>query len=284
MIGLLRADEHPPAGAILIDARTGGEYEAGHLAGAIHLAWEEWCAPAPGPAGPVLAQPGYWGVLAEAASDLLAARLGSHGISSDRPLVVYAGGVRSRGRDGRIAWMLAYLGAHQVFLLDGGLRMWIDRGAGITTEPTRAQPQKFDIQLQPGRRVDLSGLRRIMDVHPRPLLIDTRSEREYAGEVDEYLPRRGHLPGALLLPFTDLYGDGDRFVPRQLYLDRLPARVLEQDRVIAYCEVGVRAGTFALLHEVYTGRVVAVFDGSLMQWSLDPTFPMERGGGMGSEG
>jgi 3-mercaptopyruvate sulfurtransferase SseA len=36
----------------------------------------------------------------------------------------------------------------------------------------------------------------------------------------------------------------------------------------------VRAATVAVLHEVYTGQVVATYDGSLMEWGLDPTIPV----------
>ena len=49
----------------LIDARTAEEFAAGHIPGAIHLCWEQWCDRPPEIAGPELAQPGYWGVLAD---------------------------------------------------------------------------------------------------------------------------------------------------------------------------------------------------------------------------
>ena len=47
-------------------------------------------------------------------------------------------------------------------------------------------------------------------------------------------------------------------------------------RLVACCEVGVRSCLFALLHEIYTGRIIANFDGSIMEWALDTQLPMER--------
>jgi thiosulfate/3-mercaptopyruvate sulfurtransferase len=277
MIAILRPDQRLPLGAVLVDARTQAEYDFGHMPGAIHLAWEEWCAPAPPHAGEILAQPGYWGVLAETSPEVLGDKLAARGISSNRPLVVYAGGSRSRGRDGRIAWMLAYVGAREVYLLDGGLPAWLDRGGQTTTEPTRVGSATFHIDMQPHRRIDLHHLRRVLSGASPPVLVDTRSTEEYVGNADEYLPRRGHLPGALSLPFTELHDDDDCFLSREAYLDRLPEPARERSDIVAYCEVGVRAGTFALLHEVYTGQAVSVFDGSLMEWSLDRGLPLVLG-------
>lgn len=47
MIGLLPAAGSLPEDSVPIDARTRAEYEAGHLPGAIHLAWEEFWVRAP---------------------------------------------------------------------------------------------------------------------------------------------------------------------------------------------------------------------------------------------
>jgi thiosulfate/3-mercaptopyruvate sulfurtransferase len=281
MIHVHPAQQPLPSDAIPIDARTRVEYDAGHIPGAIHLAWEEWCAPAPARAGRILAQPGYWGTMADTPLDLLAAKLGSRGVNSERPLVVYADGARSRGRDGRIAWMLAYLGANQIYLLDGGWQGWIKAGGDVSPQPDETRSEKFQINLRPECRIDLGGLRRALTSDQPPILVDTRSRAEYVGEVDAYLPRRGHLPGAILAPFTELYDDYDCFVSRESYLERLPERIRASSDLVAYCEVGVRAGTFALLHEAYTGQVVTVYDGSLMEWSLDPSLPMVTGSEMG---
>jgi 3-mercaptopyruvate sulfurtransferase SseA len=47
--------------------------------------------------------------------------------------------------------------------------------------------------------------------------------------------------------------------------------------IVAYCEVGVRASLFALLHEAYTGRLVSVFDGSAVEWALNSGLALKTG-------
>ena len=276
-VGILPAGEPFPVGALPIDARTWAEYADGHVPSAIHMAWEDWCETAPVGAGDILAQPGYWGVLAETSPDVLTHRLEASGVKSDQPLVIYAGGARSRGRDGRIAWMLAYLGAENVYLLDGGINAWSASGGIPVADRPRYARGRFTIDLQRQRRIDLEHLRHMLMDDDRPILIDTRSIEEYEGGRDEYLPRRGRLPDALCFPFTELYTDADRYVSAETYMRRLPLGADATRPIVGYCEVGVRACTFALLHEIYTGNVVTVFDGSLMQWSLSKELPMVVG-------
>ncbi|HEX6510071.1 MAG TPA: rhodanese-like domain-containing protein, partial [Chloroflexota bacterium] len=268
-VRILAPDAEPPSGAIFVDARRRSSYERGHIPGAIHLAWEDWCEPAPPEAGAILAQPGYWGVLRDDAPIVCAERLAEAGVCSDRPLVVYSAGRRSRGREGRIAWMLLYLGASDVCLLDGGLHAWQEQH-GAEQATRSPEGGYFDISPRPERRTTLTELSAAHAESRLPRLVDTRSQREFDGEIDEWLPRRGHIPSATLFPFTDLFDESDRYVGRDDHLERLPDALRGAGDTVAYCEVGVRASLFAMIHEAHTGQVIPVFDGSLMQWSLDP--------------
>jgi thiosulfate/3-mercaptopyruvate sulfurtransferase len=238
------------------------------------MGWEAWCEPAPPHAGPVLAPPGFWGVLAPADDVTLGQRLGALGLRDDRPMVVYGDGPGTRGREGRIAWMLAYFGASDVALFDGGWSAWVEAGAAVETGYALPTPGHFTVRLQQERRCILDDLRRARDVGNLPRLIDTRSAPEYAGEIQEYLPRRGHLPGAMLVPFADLFEPDGRYLQRERYLAMLP-RLGAETPIVAYCEVGVRASLFAMLHEAHTDRTVRVYDGSLMEWALHPELPLD---------
>lgn len=267
--GELRAGSGPLHGALPIDARGRRAYAEGHIPGAIRMGWEDWCEPAPDHAGPIIGQKGYWGVLDPLREDALRERLEATGLSSERPVVVYGDGPRTRGREGRIAWMLLYLGASDVSLLDGGWTAWLKVGGAAERETASPSRGRFEVRIDPRRRCTLAELLGAYDADPPPLPIDTRSREEFLGEQDEYLPRRGRLPGAILAPFTELFDEDGSF--------RSPPPVPSTARKIAYCEVGVRAALFALLHEIHTGEVVPVYDGSIMEWSLHAELPMESG-------
>lgn len=243
------------------------------------MGWETWCAEAPVPAGHALAQAGYWGVLRESTPEAWQVALRHSGVGDGRPVLVYADGSRSKGREARIAWMLLYLGLSSVLLLDGGWRAWLKSGGSSDTSIPAPSDSQFHIRIQEHRRIRLEQLKQSLQSNTPPLLIDVRSKAEFAGQCYHYQPRLGRLPGALHLPYTDLFDEKGAFVTKSAYLQRLPPAVSNAERCVAYCEVGVRSCIFALLHELYTGKVVANFDGSFMEWALDRTLPVERDAG-----
>jgi len=258
----------------IIDARDRAAFTACHIPGAIFMGWEEWVEAAPQDADPQLQQEGWWGVLDD--PQALVERIALRGVSSDQPIVVYADGQGSMGRDGRIAWMLLYLGAQSVALLDGGWTQWLLEGGPTSTAPSTPSPVRFTLSVQEQRRVRFPAIRAAYFAGNMPLLVDTRSKDEFDGnEPDYYLPRKGHLSSAALFPFADLYDSNGLFVSREQYLESATTLAPATQPFVTYCEVGVRASSTALLHELYTGTVVPVFDGSLMQWSLDRDLPME---------
>jgi thiosulfate/3-mercaptopyruvate sulfurtransferase len=264
---LLRERSGSLSAAVIVDARRRGAYAEGHIPGAIRMGWEDWCAPAPAHAVSALQQKGYWGALASLTPEEFRDRLEAAGLSSDRPIVVYGDGPATRGREGRIAWMLLYLGARDVALLDGGWSGWLAAGGDSSADVPVRPRGRFEVHLDPRRRRTLEELRRAPGGEGQPVYIDTRSEAEFAGQRDEYLPRRGRIPGAALVPFGTYFTEDGRYTQ--------PPDVPPHRPAVAYCEVGVRAALFALLHEIHTGEIIPVYDGSFMEWSLDPELPVD---------
>ncbi len=273
----LRASLPSASSLIVVDARPAADYAVGHVPGAISLEWEEWCGAPPGEAAPVLFEPGYWGALREAPASWWAESLSAKGLASHKPIVVYADSVVSKGREGRIAWMLLYLGADDVALLDGGWQAWLEEGGaveeGVGHMPT---PAAFVVSFAMERRWTQGRTMEAYHQGRLPLLVDTRTLPEFEGDCYDYLPRKGRLPDSILFPFAALF-DGERFfVGRDLYLSRLPEPMAAPTPYgkLTYCEVGVRASLAALLHELYTGEGVGVFDGSLIEWALAADLPV----------
>jgi thiosulfate/3-mercaptopyruvate sulfurtransferase len=52
---------------------------------------------------------------------------------------------------------------------------------------------------------------------------------------------------------------------------------LRADRAITYCGAGIAASSDALALTLLGVKNVAVYDGSLAEWTADPNLPMETG-------
>jgi thiosulfate/3-mercaptopyruvate sulfurtransferase len=284
---------------IIVDARRADAYEAGHIPGAINLLWEQWCEDAPASASAILHQPGWWGRLEDVSSSELGERLANVGLSNDQQIVVYADGVKSKGRDGRIAWMLLYFGAKNVSILDGGWDLWLNHGGesatgmaldsakesdsdsdskvAVATKTRQSEEFSFEVNFDFARRTQLKDL--VSSENGRG--VDTRTVEEHAGYIYVYQPRLGRIPNSINIPFSTMYKSDGRFLNREEFLKALPSSELGgRDKLTSldysYCEVGVRAATFSLLYELFTGKKLPVFDGSFMEWAYHQHLPIER--------
>ena len=102
-------------------------------------------------------------------------------------------------------------------------------------------------------------------------LIDALPEIHFRGEWTMY-DRPGHIPGAVNIPVTSLFDESGHFRPD----DELAALFQGEKgtRTITYCGGGIAASAdaFALTRLGYTD--VAVYDGSLDEWTANPDNPM----------
>lgn len=113
---------------------------------------------------------------------------------------------------------------------------------------------------------------------PRVRLINALSADEHSGRVSRTprpgrIPRSGNVPaGSLLDPATGA------FLPLPRLRELFEAQgALDGRSVITYCGGGI-AATCAAFTLVRLGVPdVAVYDGSLAEWSRDESLPMETG-------
>ncbi len=204
----LREVPHDAEGRpLVVDARPRAAYLEGHIPGARHMAWEEWCAPGPTSNHPITGQPGYWGRLEDDSAHArthYARQLEAHGVTHAQPVVVYADGAPSKGREGRIAWMLLYLGVRDVALLDGGWSAWRLAGGPVApgAEPAPSSACSFSGVIQARRRALLPTLRQAYAAGRLPLPIDTRAAADFAGHVLPTCPAWAICRGPFCCPTT----------------------------------------------------------------------------------
>lgn len=206
------------------------------------------------------------------------------GISDGARVVLY-GDVAHLGR---VFLGLEVAGLYgRVAVMDGGLAAWRAAGQTLATGPQAAPPRgRFTPHARGDLVVDAAAVRARGD---RTRILDVRSPAEYAGTAREMLPRRGHIPGARLLDWTDTFlrghatpdGDGDPgggALRSEADLRRLfeNAGAERGTELIVYCTIGMRAGHMYYVAR-YLGYDVKLYDGSWEDWSRRADLPFTQG-------
>ncbi|MEO6953613.1 MAG: rhodanese-like domain-containing protein [Polyangia bacterium] len=253
----VRAHKAIAEGATVLDARDASDYRAGHLPHAVRIDWKDF-------------RDG-WGRTGRVSDDdgKLAKKLSALGVDDARQVIVYGKGKAGFGEEGRVAWMLAYLGHPRVALLDGGYVGWHgDKGWDENIVAGR-----FTVHRDAKLRADLDTV--IRAVHEHDPILDIRTDEEWHGARKYYEARGGHLPGAKLVPFTSLF-DASGKLDRVALVEKLKALSIPRDRpVYVYCTGGVRSALATVVLRAL-GYDAKNFDASFWAWAARSDLPVER--------
>jgi thiosulfate/3-mercaptopyruvate sulfurtransferase len=248
-------------------------YDSGHLPGATGINWKRQLT------DPVLRD------LAprEALENLLRAA----GVDDDTTIVLY--GDNNNWFAAWAYWQLRYQGLHNVRLLDGGRIKVEADGLPLTTEPP--QHELGSITLPTETREELRAYRQeVIDGigSSDRRLVDVRSPEEYRGELSApaHLPqeaaqRRGHIPGAVNVPWSQAVAPDGTFRPIEELRELYGARGIGgEEEIVAYCRIGERSShTWFVLHELLGYGNVRNYDGSWTEYGSLVGVPIETGDG-----
>ncbi|MGI8658066.1 MAG: sulfurtransferase [Candidatus Limnocylindria bacterium] len=266
------AHEHlddPQVRFLEVDVDTDA-YDTGHLPGATGINWQHQ-----------LTDPDMRDL---ASREQLESLLRGAGIDDDTTIVLY--GDNHNWFAAWAYWQLRYQGLDNVRLLDGGRAKVEADGLPLTTDaPSHVAgsitlPQETREELRAYRQEVIDGI----GGSDRDL-VDVRSPEEFRGELSApaHLPqeaaqRRGHIPGAVNVPWSTAVADDGTFRPidelRELYGSK---GVLGDDEIVAYCRIGERSShTWFVLHELLGFGNVRNYDGSWTEYGSLVGVPIEK--------
>ena len=231
------------------------DYKAGHLPGARFVTMQQ-VSRMPGPGSPL--------VLELLPADELRTRLQALGISDDSRIVVYFGRNGGFPSATRIVLTLDYIGlGGQTSMLDGGAPAWVRSGHALSTAVPPVAPGTLSARPTRAVAVDAEFVKSVAQ-KPAHTLVDGRAPVFYTG-IQESMGGRGHIPGAVNIPFTDII-DSELMVDRAR-VEKLfrSAGVKPGDTVVAYCHIG-QQGTAVVFGARLLGHQVVLYDGSMQDW------------------
>ena len=206
-------------------------------------------------------------------------KLSDWGINSSSRVVVYddAGGAIAASR---LWWLLRWLGHDAVSVLDGGWQAWLISGETVHGGQEIRSSSLFIPHVRPGRLIEKDEiLARLLESNF--LLIDSRDEKRYRGEVEPIDPVAGHIPGALPSPHLNILDAEGKFLPPEVlrhYFQPLLGETSPRDTIF-YCGSGVTAAQNVLAMEYAGMGDTRLYAGSWSEWITDPERPITTGEG-----
>jgi thiosulfate/3-mercaptopyruvate sulfurtransferase len=177
----------------------------------------------------------------------------------------------------RVWWLLRSFGFEDVAVLDGGLHRWKAEGRPTTAEPTPAAPAaSFTAVDHPELVADTEQVLAVVNDGGACLINSLTAEDFTATETDRYA-RPGRIPGSLNVPVFDLLDEQGRFRSPDELREHFADVLARPGRKITYCGGGIAATADALALYVLGETDVAVYDGSLREWTADERLPLEVG-------
>lgn len=251
---------------LIIDVRGEAAYSS-HIPGAINSTWHAFSDPeavAKGVLDPDISR--------------LEQKLRALGIKNSSDIVIYSNPFDNWGDEGRMFWMLQYLGHPSVKVLDGGWVKWTAESRPYEHQPVQLSPGDFQASPKPEMMIVKDDLKKLVKrPHPETILLDARSVEEYAGKEIDGLPRAGHIPSAMNIPWNGfLNHDGtvkDIEAIQNIFLDN---GLRSEQEVITYCLGGVRSAWLYFVLRLAGYEKVKNYPGSWWEWSRDFAAPAEK--------
>ncbi|MCC7140609.1 MAG: sulfurtransferase [Candidatus Eisenbacteria bacterium] len=243
------------ANQVIVDTRSADAYAAGHIPGAISL--------------PITPGTGLFdkGGAGTDATDLkapaeLGTVLGAAGLAANTTIVIY--GTDIDWLVGRMFWMLEYIGASDVQLLDGGFSKWTADARQTSTTVATAPAKTFTPSVIAARLVDKQDVLDIYQDTADYAIVDSRNAADF---------QASRIPNAINILIGDFL-NSDLTMKTSVEIDALlTAKGISRNKVIyTHCYVGYRSSQEYFVFRLM-GYNVAHYDGSWAEWAADPNTP-----------
>ena len=257
----------PTVRIIEVDVDTTA-YDQGHIPGAVALNWKT-----------ELQDQVTRDIVPQAQLERLLSNLG---VSRDTTIVMY--GDNNNWFGAYAFWLLKIYGHHDVRVMNGGRKKWLDEGRPTTTDvPSYAKTDYRADAPDLSIRIFRDEVRSLLG-QPSYAMVDVRSPAEYTGELlappglSETAQRGGHIPGAKNIPWSQAVAEDGTFKPVEQLRDLYQGKGITADKnIVAYCRIGERSShTWFVLKYLLGYENVRNYDGSWTEWGSVIGAPIEK--------
>ena len=239
---------------VLVDAQKSGDYEDGHVEGAVNISRNNITTFGPFP-----------NMLASAKA--IEKTLGENGISNDSTVIVYD---QNNNMDAaRLWWTMKVYGHKDVKVVSGGLEAMLAKGAKKATTAPDVSEVKYLIKETNedmiAKKEEVKS--ELNNPQNNVVLLDVRTQEEY---------NKGTIPGSIHFNYIDNnYYDSTYRPIRQIHTLYKDKGITPDKTIIMYCKTSIRAAQtyLALYNAGY--RKLKIYDGAWIEWSSDSSLPVQ---------
>lgn len=246
---------------VIISAQTDKNYGVSHIKDAIHVNHKD------------LYKDGEPTGLIKSPTDLAKA-FGEMGISNTNQIIIYDGSKNKYAA--RVYWILKYLGAENVKILEKDMKAWRSSRVPLTKAPSKTQATTFTPKVNMDIIVDMAW----MKTHLKDagvVIVDVRDALEFAGTSTKQ-KSPGHIAGAVNLNWETLVNEQGVLKDKASMESLMKSAGITADKTIVfYCATSVRAGLpFLVAKTILNYPNVKVYDGAMNEWKETATNPIEK--------
>lgn len=244
---------------LFVDAREGKKVAKGTVEGAVAMEW---------PAITVQdGKPGdeTWCLVPE--PERLQPLLQSYGIEKDKEIIVLGAPDEGWGEDGRVLWELREAGCTDVKVVDGGVAAMKDVGAEFVKGASAPEMSNIEIkELDKSHDITTEELQKNYDDYK---IVDVRIPKEYEGAILYEEAQGGHLPGAVNIPYVDMFQKDGTLKSNEEIVKMFENQGIEKDdKVVTYCTGGIRAAYTQLVLEMCGYEHTYNYVQSFWRWAV----------------
>lgn len=202
-------------------------------------------------------------------AEQFSAAMGALGVGDQSRVVLYDanGSVWAA----RVWWMLRWIGFERAALLDGGLGAWNAANLPLSTEPASRSVQQLTVSIRPELIADRDEVFAAIG-NDKVQINDALPESHFRGEMVFY-EWPGHIPGASNTPSSSLVNESGLYRTNEELATLFAGE--PANRTITYCGGGIAASSNAFILTRLGFTNVAVYMGSLQEWTANIDNPME---------
>ena len=202
------------------------------------------------------------------------------GIARDSVVVIYD--TTGTMWAARLWYLLRWIGV-QARVLDGGFSAWKAGGQPVASgedAPSVAPVESWRAEAVRRAWISKEELVERASDDKRPLVCSLPAGSFTGADATRYA-RRGRIPGSVNVSSRDLFGSNGTLKSRVeliLAYDAAGVDVAQHaQEVLLYCGGGISASAGALTLAAIGQKAVRIYDGSLEEWSADPSLPLTTG-------